>query len=414
MKKNTLICLICLFASIMTNSVFSADFIHEDQIHITNLHTIDDDIYAFGENITIDGKINGDAMLGGYKVVTNGTINHSANVFAYDCTINGNIEGALRVFANSMTLNGEVHRSALIISALPRIEEKATIEGELVINGSDIIINGTVNGPCRIYGDNVRIAGTLNDNVYIEAKKISIAAPAFIKGDLNYVSTDQALIDVQSGVTILGNTTWDLPEVDESTTKNKDFFTLCIIEGSLLLAAFLFGVIIIGIARKYVVETVFQLKTRPALSFGAGIATISIFVISIIILLITFVLFIAGGVLISDDYSVLGSLILALATLLLPITSFAVVSGGILFYAGKIMIALLAGFYLSGLIYKNVVTITRKQLFIGLVLMVIICNIPYLGILAYIILSIIGAGGIILGIKNCRHDINKLSDKTTQ
>ena len=60
-----------------------------DRIHISSLHEIDDDLYAFGENIIIDGEIDGDLISGGYIVKVNGKLSGSTNVFAYEIFFSG-------------------------------------------------------------------------------------------------------------------------------------------------------------------------------------------------------------------------------------------------------------------------------------------------------------------------------------
>lgn len=398
---------------LIASSINAIETLKDDKVHISNLHTIDGDLYAWGETIIIDGTVDGDIAIGGYEVNTNGTIKQSANIFAYNGTIDGYIEGSMRMFAYQASMYGHVGRSAVIMAAILRIDQKAVIERDLIANGGSVMFDGTVNGNARLYGDEIRVSGTINGDLEIKAKKIKIEAPAFIKGNLTYTSAEQAEIDVQSGVTILGETTWNLPDQTDEDGKSDSFFTSFIIEASRLLAAFLFGIILFAIARKYVVETIFQLKTKMGQSFGVGIATISIFIVSIFILLLSLILLIAGGILISEDHSIIGALVLALSTLLLPITSFATVAGGILFYTGKIMLALLIGFLIISKSNPSVVNISKTQLLIGLIILAILFNIPFIGIVAYIVLSVIGAGGIVLGIKHCRHEVKKLGDNAS-
>ena len=114
-----------------------------------------------------------------------------------------------------------------------------------------------------------------------------------------------------------------------------------------------------------------------------------------------------GLTLVYGEGAPLGVFVLALSVLMIPITSFITVSGGVLFYSGKIIIALLGGYFLVRLAKPNAVYLGKFQLLVGLIVLALLFSIPfYIGFLIYLIASIIGAGAIILGIKHCRRELN--------
>jgi len=400
-KILNLITLILLFFSAANLSAVT--FEKGESVHISNLHQIEDDLFIWSENITVDGLIYGDLIAGGFKVKTNGHIKYSANIFSYNFNHNGKISGSLRFAGYTSSVDGYVGRSAVLFGSDITLGKKGVIANDLVVVGESIELNGTVEGNTKASGTKIYLSGTFEGDVNLQGENIKILPPALIKGDLSYISENQAMIDLASGVTIIGNTTWDLPESafeDETSTTFSTVITLL----SKLLAAFLFGVILLMISRKYLSEAYYQLKDRVAVSLATGFLTFIIGIFCLVILFASLVLLIVGSILISGEQAFLGALLFVLSTLLIPLTSFGAVSGGLLFYSGKIIVAFLFGALLIKSIKPSTSFLSRTQLFTGLFVITLVFAIPYLGILLYLFSSIIGAGAIVLGIKNCRHD----------
>ena len=398
-SKNIAYCLIYFtLLFIWCGSTFAVDFVKKENVHISSIHTIEDDLFTWGSNVTIDGEIKGDLFAGGYKISTNGIIENSANIFAYDYTNSGDIEGSLRACGNQLDIDGTIGRSCILLAQSAKIGKNGVIKKELYFAGESLHLDGTVLENVTIHGQSIYISGTIEGDLEITAANINILPPALIKGNLKYISGKEANIDTKSGVTILGNTTWDLPEKDESSSDSP--FTETVKTISKFLAAFLFGIIIMAIGRKYINEMVHQLQTRFAVSAATGFITSIIFFISIFVLILALVLLIAGLSLISEGESFGGAFIFALSTLLVPISSFMAVSGGIVIYSGKIIMALLLGYLITKKIKSNPTFLSKTQFLLGLVILYLLFSIPYLGTLIFIIVTIIGAGAIVLGFKH--------------
>lgn len=408
-KKLILLAVSLLFFTAVKLSAVT--FERGESVHISNLHQIEGDLFIWSENITIDGLIYGDLIAGGFKVKTNGQIKYSANIFSYNFDHAGKINGSLRFAGYSSLIDGYVGRSAVLAGTDITLGKKGIVANDLVVYSKSVELNGTVEGNTKVKGSKIYLTGTFNGDVDLQGENIKILPPALIKGDLTYISENQALIDLSSGVTILGNTTWDLPDTVFDNEDSNTFSTVITLL-SKLLAAFLFGIILLMISRKYLSEAYYQLKNRIAVSLAVGFLMFIIGVFCLVVLFASLVLLIVGTLLISGDQAFLGAILFVLSTLLIPLTSFGAVSGGLLFYSGKVIFALIIGALLIKLIKPNAAFLSRTQLFIGLLVITLIFAIPYLGILLYLFTSIIGAGAIILGIKNCRHDRSMSDDNS--
>ncbi len=375
-----------------------------ENIHISNLHRIDDDLIAGGSNITVDGLIEGDLIAGGYTVTTNGHTRGSESVIAIKYHHTGKIDGALRAFTDLTELDGYVGRSVLVASDDIRIGEKAVIEKDIVLRGGEVHFNGLTKGNADISAKTIYISGIISGNALLAGNEINITAPTVIKGDLVYVSESEAKLNLSSGVTIFGETTWRLPE--EKGESSVGIITSGVIGTAKLLAAFLFGVILLFLFKKYALEAVNQLRSRLAVATATGLLSLIIFAVSVVILVISVTFVLVGLALVYGEGAPVGALVLSLSILMVPITSFITVSGGVLFYSGKIIIGLVVGYTAVKLVKRSAAYLSKSQLLAGLIIMTAVFSIPYIGPLLYVAVSVIGAGAIVLGVKNCRRELN--------
>jgi len=385
-------------------SASAINFEKEENIHISNLHRIDDDLFAWGSNITVDGVIEGDLVAGGYTINTNGHIRGSASVLGFKIHHTGKLDGALRGFVNFCEIDGYVGRSVVIMGNDLRVGERAAIEKEVIFRGGMAHFDGMAKGNVDIAAEKVYLSGIVGGDARLEGHSINITAPAVIKGNLVYVCKDSASLSLAPGVTILGETDWELPKEAAGADAGRGWFASSIISISCLLAAFIFGMILLSLFNKYAIEAANQLRNRTAVATATGLLMILIFAVSVVILFISAVFVIFGLTLIQGDSASLGLLVLALSVLMVPITSFMTVSGGVLFYSGKIVIALVGGYWVVRLFSPGATYLSRFQLFLGLAILSILFAIPYVGFLIYLVVSIIGAGAIVLGIKYCRRE----------
>ena len=380
-----------------------------DNIHISNLHQIYDDLYAFGSNVTVDGLIRGDLVVGAYEVFINGEVTESENIFAYKLHHTGTVGNSLRAFANTVIIDGKVGRSVMLFAYDARIGKGAVVERDVSVLGFTARIDGTVGGNATIRTAKIVISGEIGGDVDIEAEEIRIVPPAVIKGNLRYCCEKEAEIDTAAGVTILGETRWEQPDEENGEDEKTGVaaFKTMIFKISKVLAAFLFGIIVVYLFRRYAEVSFHQLRTHFSISFATGFLFLLILVVALLILVISAIFLLVGLALISGELAPLGALVLVLSMLMVPITAFTTVSGGIIFYSGKIMFAFLVGYLLVRIFKSEAALLGKAQLLLGLIILALLFAVPYVGLLIYLLVSIAGAGAIVLGIKKCRAEVGR-------
>ncbi len=394
--------LISIVPSFTQASVFKKG----DNVQITNLDVIDDDLYEFGGRMTVDGVVTGDLTAFNYQSTINGSVGQSANLFCRNIVVNGKVDGSLRGFGETVTLGGYVTRSVILIGRDVTLARGSVVEKDASVFGGEAALDGTIKGNVRVEAGLVEISGVITGDVKIDAERVQILPPAVITGNLTYTSKRQAEIDTSGGVTISGKTTWNLPKKEgETETGKSSAYTGFVVRISSLLAAFLFGIIIAYLFKPYITEAVNQVRTRTTISIAAGLLGVLMLIVALVVLILAIASFIAGFLLIAGDLAPIGSIVLIFSILMLPLSSFAGISGGILFYTGKIIIAFWIGYVIMRKAKPNSAALSKSALCIGLAILACLFAIPILGTLVYLAAAIVGAGGIMLGIKHCRGGI---------
>jgi len=399
------ICLaVALVASVITaiEPAYAANFLKADKVHLTSLHRIDGDVYALGETVTVDGSIDGDLLAAGGQVTCSGEITGSQTIAAGEFSCSGRVDGSVRFIGGDAEIEGYVGRSVLFLGQNLKVREMAVIREDVNAYGRKVQIAGVVMGNVSVGAAVIEISGQIDGDVELDAtESIEISPPAVISGNLTYSGPKELDLE-SSGVTVLGEVERREPEKDDAAKQEADELTDTVLRFSRLFAAFLFGLILIRLCPRYLQEAFAQLRCRFAACAAAGLLAAAAVVMSMLVLLLAVVLSIVGLILSSGDQAAGGALLLVFSTLMIPVTSFAFVSGGVLFYAGKLLPSLLVGYGLIRIFKRQPKLLGKWQLLIGLTILTGFYAIPRAGWLFYLTVGIIGMGAIILGVRHCR------------
>lgn len=389
--------LVGLTAGMVAGSTFESG----KNVHISNLHRIEDDLYASGEYVVVEGTIVGDLVSTGYSTDLRGVISGSANTGGYVLNHTGRVDGSLRFFSYNAILNGAVGGSVLGFAYIINLGQSSVVERDVTVFANDVSLDGVIKGDVEVGGNSVRISGLIEGNVRAQAEKLTIVPPAVIRGNLTYKAREADALDTLSGVTIVGDVTWEPP--DESTEQEESWVTGFILEVSGILAAFIFGIIAIRLFKPYAQESLVQLRERTTVSVAAGLLGILVLFFCMLLLFVSLITTLVGLVLLETQPAA-GAIVMVFSTLMIPISSFLSVSGLVILYSAKILVAMIIGYPLLKLVRRRTGPLSKLALLLGLVIVSILYAIPYLGWLIWIAVLLGGSGAIVLGIKNCRRE----------
>ncbi len=280
-----------LLSPIMTQA---ATFKSEENL-IVNEET--EDLYAAGTNVTMMKPVLGDLFLAGNSV----TINPGATV-----------AGDLNVAGGQLWLNGPVGDDARLAGGSVAFNGKTG--DDLLAVGGTVFITGEVKGDIYAAGSTVTIGGIVGGNVVARGGEVILTETADIKGDLGYTSETPATID--SGAQIGGYTTFHQitkPQKNWEQTGAYSFIGLAGLAGIaaplifvlVLVAIFLFTLLVIFVAPLKTQDTTQNFITHPWKSLGFGLAyLVAMPIIGFILLVIPFTFMIGAVILIGYLLSV--------------------------------------------------------------------------------------------------------------
>jgi len=147
--------------------------------------TIDDDLYAFGGTITIDGTVNGDVYAFGGTVIVRGSVTGDLTALGGTVSVSGSVGGTLRAAGGTITIDGQIGRNVLVAAGTTTIDVNARVGRDLLAGAGSVILLGRVGRDVRAGGGSVQlgsgavVAGNL---VYSGNRKADIAAGATVRG----------------------------------------------------------------------------------------------------------------------------------------------------------------------------------------------------------------------------------------
>ena len=170
----------------------------------------DDDVFLFGNNIKFEGQIDGDLFAFCQEIVQSDSITQSLTGFANSVQCLGPIGGSLRAFANMVTCNAPVERNLLLFCNSATIGPQAVIGKSADMVCGSVVFQGTVAGNVKIKTHNAMISGTINGDLHFEGDSLILNPGCVIGGNLDYKSPRQA--SIAPGVKIGGDTDWEKSE----------------------------------------------------------------------------------------------------------------------------------------------------------------------------------------------------------
>ncbi|MCF7871862.1 hypothetical protein K9L97_02405 [Candidatus Woesearchaeota archaeon] len=357
MKKLMFILLMLILANSV--SALSADnFVVESSFNVND--SFRDNLYVISDDLVVQEDVLGDLYALSGNILLNGTINDDFVGLTENALIIGNIGGDLRFIGGDLVVSGTVFKEVLTFAESVVFEESADVGGTVWINALRINLNGNYDGSVKIDGENVVLNGVFSDDVYVNARYLSVDENSLFLGDV-YLS-DNLVIDNSLVKGDVYNFTY------EGFLSDFSKYTFGIFEWFLtLVTIFVTGVVFLLVSRDFSSRLNVTLMQRPLYSFLIGLASI------ILIPVVGFALL----------FSVVG----------LPLSFILFAVYGILFLLSGVV----GAWYLGGLLIRLFTSEDYKyvKMFLGSIIFMVVILIPILGVLIWVILSIMAFGSFI-------------------
>jgi cytoskeletal protein CcmA (bactofilin family) len=364
-KLFPIILLLLLITSFLPVSLFGSQFLSKRTVTVSQSDTLDDDIYVFSNYGKVNGRINGDFTAFCYDINLVGEVGGNANLGGYRVDLRGKVDRSARLVGSMLNVNGDIGGNVIMLGNEMSVGEKAVIKRDLTCAGQSVTMDGNVAGNLNVSAARVVISGTVEGDVDITADKLLIVPPAVIKGTLHYISRNEATIE--NGTTIQGEKTWKLPEIKK---EEEGFPVLTVLLKILLfLMALITGLMLMILFKEHTREASVQLESNFWVTLAIGC--------------LTFMICTAGAI------------ISILVLIGIPMGMFLISVGMILFYIGKVYVSITLGRLILRLFSRTGTFALFWEFLLGLIILTILFQVPYLGWVIYIATFLLGMGAAV-------------------
>jgi len=357
-----------LLLIVSASSGFAMDVRNMGQDKIVTVpagQTVDDSLFATGDTVIIDGIINGDLIAFARHVSINGTIKGNLITAGSSVDVSGIVEGSILIGGQNIQLNGKVAHNLMSIGTIT-IGKDAAIGGDAAGFGNEIHMNGNIARSFYAFGI-TDIAGTIGRNVTFRGSTITVLPSARISGDLKSYVPRAETVHIDPSATIGGKQTVELPKPGPSRYATFSFyFSQLLHVAAAFVAGFLLLLIVPSLRRLGFSDSISVLKS-------GGIGFLLVFATPI------------------------AALCVAITVVGLPVAFVGFVTWLLGLYLAKIVVANFIGRTLLAS-QGDRMTSVALGLLVGLVLIFVAINLPYVGGLIEFVLVLIGFGALAMNV----------------
>lgn len=347
-------------------------------VRISATDSIQTQVFVTGETVEMFGWIGNDFISASESVTIDGDIMDDAIVAGSDVVVKGTIHDLLAAAGETVTLDGFIMGDVFAAGATVRVTENAIIKGNANLAASEVIIEG------GIIEGNLKVAGgTLNLNTSVE-KKTEIYSYNITFGP-DYESAMGT--DIYSDRPIYPENLGNLPEDLYINVKEPNVLELLLFKSALYLSLFITGILLIRIFRQSS-RDLYKFSTEQFWkNTGIGFLTFLIYPLIVVVL--------------------------ATLVVTLPISFLLLLLYGLLLLVGYLLVAMVIGVSSLRFLKKDEDVSYNWALLLGMILVAIIVNLPFLGWLFHAIFIFFGLGSLIIYLWHMRNLTQVPAEATT-
>jgi cytoskeletal protein CcmA (bactofilin family) len=183
----------------------AAELRQGDTIVVGPGETVNDDLYVFGQTITIQGTVNGDVIAAGQTVTVAGPVHGDVMAAGRSVIVAGPIDGAARLAGQTLEINAPIGHDLLAAGATVDVGSGAPIGRDLLIGANTATVAGPVGRSIQVGAQTLTIGGPVGGDVLARVTTLRLGTDATIQGSLSYSSNQDAIMD--PGAVVWGGTT---------------------------------------------------------------------------------------------------------------------------------------------------------------------------------------------------------------
>lgn len=331
---------------------------------------IDHDVYLAGSSVELRGPVDGDAVLAGGRVTTDGDIAGGVIAAGGTVEVRGTVRRSVRIAGGDVTSAAQVGRDLTAAGGTVTLARESRVAGGAWIAGAHVAVNGDIGKDLSVIGADIAVSGTIGGDAHLSGHWITIGPSAVIHGHLTYESDAEA--EIAPGAHIDGGVTrgeWTGHREARTVMHAAGYAAKILLALGLLAAGLLFILVFPG----YSLNAARVIGLRPLASLGLGFALLIATPVAVLIAMVSMLGAILGLVVLAAYFI---SLLLAMLTTAI--------------FLGDTVLRLLGRGPLTGFGRR------LGALMLGVVALIILSGVPFLGWLVFPAALAFGLGAFYL------------------
>jgi hypothetical protein len=330
--------------------------------------TVDDTLLAAGETVSIDGDVNGDLIAFARVVTIRGHIAGDVITAGETVEIQGGVGGSVYAAGRGVTVKQvRVGRNLYTAGRDVAVEAGVEITGNAAAAGDSVNVDGKVGADLLTAGNALVVRGEITRNVNAFGQTITLLPPASVGGNLVAHVRAADNLQIAPGATVRGNVDKQISTAPPGARVSKylmtSFYTWQIVR---LAAAFLVGLLLLWVFA--------GLRAAPLADAAAGVKAGVFGLVAAIALPVA-------------------ALIACITVIGIPLGILTLILWALGLYCAKIVVAQLIGRTLFASAHG--VPHYAATLLAGLVVVFIAVNLPWIGWLISLAVTLLGLGMIV-------------------
>ncbi|NNL66969.1 MAG: polymer-forming cytoskeletal protein, partial [Myxococcales bacterium] len=236
-----LFCLVLVASLGTAGPAHALDFRHEKgDIRVADGETVSETLVASGERVTIDGTIDGDLVVLAERFVLSGKVTGNLFAAARELDLEGEVEGSAHVAGERVSVEGSVGGSLYAGAETVTLREAGSADRDMLLAGEEVRMEGRAGRNFTAFGDTVEIRGSVARDAKTYSERLVVHPRARIGGDLDLKLPEDGEAEIPDEAAVGGEIRRGVMEHEEEGSRFADprFYLECLV---FLVSAFLLG-----------------------------------------------------------------------------------------------------------------------------------------------------------------------------
>ena len=159
-----------------------------ETVTLAENQSIEGSFYVVGGTVALSGKVTGDTTVIGGNVTIGGEVTEDLAVLAGTVNIQSPVKEDVRIVAGQVTITENIDGDLVVVGGKVNISSKATIKGDVLFYGGELIMEGAIEGKLLGSSESIRVDGSVKEGVDVTVSALTLGEQANVTGDVSYTS----------------------------------------------------------------------------------------------------------------------------------------------------------------------------------------------------------------------------------